>query len=64
LSYFYICSYGDKGTNNIRNSKSIWNKLLKIYIFTHSGGAEVALGEIPETTNGFGDFLYFTSFIL
>ena len=32
--------------------------MLKIYIFTHSGGAEVALGEIPETVGGFGDFLY------
>ena len=35
--------------------------MLKIYIFTHSGGAEVALGEtiIPETVGGFGDFLLF-----
>lgn len=32
--------------------------MLKIYIFTHSGGAEVALGEIPETVSGLGDFIY------
>ena len=32
--------------------------MLKIYIFTHSGGAEVALGEIPETVSGLGDYIY------